>query len=102
VNHRTSSLYIKKSKSLNTLEDLVSSLDASYIVISFNNQGHISKEDMKRMLSKYGDVRIKSIDYQSFQSARLKESGNSQDVVEYLFILKKNESCISQPISMAA
>jgi len=89
VEHRQSSLYIKKTQSLPTLEDLIAKLDATYIVISFNNQGYISKTEMIDMLSKYGNVDVKSIDYSSFQSARLKSSGNDQNVQEYLFILKK-------------
>lgn len=101
VEHRNSSMYIKKNASFSVLEDLIASIDAAYIVISFNNQGYISKNEMIDMLSKYGDVTVKSIDYTSFQSARLKASGNEQDVKEYLFVLNKKEKEQVQ-LSMAA
>ena len=60
--------YNKKNKSLSILYDLCKKAKAKYILISFNSEGFITKEQMENML-KTGTVRtLKKIQYlQSFQ-----------------------------------
>lgn len=83
------SQYNKKDLALKSFEELVSDIDSKYLIISYNNEGFISKEEMEEMLSKYGELTTKGIDYVAFRGSRnLKE--RDIHVTEYIFILKKN------------
>ena len=71
-----------------TLEDIVSNLDSKYCIFSYNNEGFISKEDMEKMLSKYGNVKTTAIEYNTFRGCRNLRERNLK-TREYLFVLKK-------------
>lgn len=83
------SSYNKKTDALKSFEDLISNLDSKYIIISYNNEGIISYDDMCNMLSKYGTVEINNIEYNTFKGSRnLKR--RDKHTIEYLFVLKKD------------
>ena len=85
------SRYYKKRESLKALEELVSTMDAKYLIISYNNEGYISFEEMTRMLSRYGSLSVRQIDYHStYRNTRSKEKKDSS-VTEYLFVLNKRK-----------
>lgn len=80
--------YNKKEKALAAFEDMISNLQTKYAIISYNSEGFISLEEMKDMLSKYGQVEIKEIAYNTFRGSRnLKNRPIYVD--EYLFVLTK-------------
>ena len=82
------SLYNKKNEALRTFEQLVNDIDSKYLIISYNNEGFISYDEMVSMLSKYGELKIKNIDYIAFRGSRnLKE--RDIHTTEYLFVLNK-------------
>jgi adenine-specific DNA-methyltransferase len=82
------SQYNKKDKALKTFEELVSNINSKYLLISYNNEGFISLEEMENMLSKYGELKVQGIDYVAFRGSRnLKD--RDIHVTEYLFTLKK-------------
>ena len=85
------SSYNKKNEALKTFEELVKNLDSKYLIISYNNEGFISCDDMKEMLSKYGELEIRDIDYIAFRGSRNLKN-RERYTTEYLFILKKNLS----------
>lgn len=82
------SAYNKKSEALKTFEELVSNIDSKYLIISYNNEGFISLDEMQTMLSKYGRLTTKEIDYVAFRGSRNLKN-RSTHTTEYLFILKK-------------
>lgn len=82
------SVYNKKNEALFAFEDLIRDIDSKYLIISYNNEGFISFEEMKNMLSKYGDLKIKEIDYVAFRGSRNLQNRNTH-TTEYLFVLKK-------------
>lgn len=84
------SSYNKKNEALTSFEELVSDIDSKYLIISYNNEGFISLEEMTNMLSKYGELTIKNIDYITFRGSR---NLKNRDIhtTEYLFILKKKK-----------
>lgn len=83
------SSYNKKNEALKTFEELVGDIDSKYLIISYNNEGFISYEEMVEMLSKYGELKVKNIDYVAFRGSRnLRE--RDIHTTEYLFILKKH------------
>lgn len=81
--------YNKKNKAKSTFEGLIANIDAKYIIVSYSNEGFISTEDMKSILSKYGELEIKAKDYNTYRASRNLKNRNKY-VEERLFILKKH------------
>ena len=86
------SLYNKRNDVLNVFDELISNLDSKYVIVSYNNEGFISKNDMIDVLSKYGSLKVKDIDYVTFRGSR-NLNNRSKHTIEYLFILKKGIDC---------
>lgn len=82
------SAYNKKKKVIQVFGDLVSSVKAKYILISFNSEGFISKDEMIELLSSCGNVRVLESDYNAFRGSR-NLSGREIHVKEYLFLVQK-------------
>lgn len=79
----------KRRSALSSLEEVVSLLDAKYLIVSYNNEGFISLDDMQNMLTKYGAIKIIANDYNAFKGSR-NLNKRSLKTVEYLFVLKKS------------
>ena len=82
------SAFNKPYLALKSMEEIISSLDSKYILISYNSEGFISFEEMKNMLQKYGDLKTSKIKYNTFRGSRNLKNRNIH-VSEYLFVLKK-------------
>ena len=81
--------YNKKNKAFETFEQLIKDIDSKYLIISYNNEGFISLDEMQNMLSKYGVLTTKEIEYIAFRGSRNLKKRNPH-TTEYIFILKKN------------
>jgi site-specific DNA-methyltransferase (adenine-specific) len=68
-------------------EKIVKDSKARYIVMSYNNEGLLSKEAILKLLGKYGNVNCEEIPYERYSRTT---SGKSK-VVEYLFTWKRVE-----------
>lgn len=82
------SLFNKRKEALHSLERVVSSLDAKFVIISYNSEGFIQQDEMKSMLSRYGSVKTVETAYNAFRGSRNLRERNIH-VSEYLFVLKK-------------
>lgn len=78
----------KAKKSLLVMEDLCKKAKAKFILISFNSEGFIRKEEMQEMLSNLGEVTVFEKKYNTFRGSR-NLNNRSLHVNEYLFLLKK-------------
>jgi len=84
------SLYNKQKEALTAFTTLINKTKSKYIMISYNNEGFISYDEMIDMCQKRGDVRVFEILYNTFRASRnLKE--RNINVTEYLFLLKTND-----------
>ncbi len=82
------SVYNKVHESSHALEDLVSRINAKYVLISFNSEGFISTDEMKNILTKYGKVSMRECKYTTFRASRNLHNRNKH-VTEFLFLLEK-------------
>ena len=82
------SAFNKPYLALKSMEEIISSLDSKYILISYNSEGFISFEEMTNMLQKYGELKTVEIKYNTFRGSRNLKNRNIH-VSEYLFVLKK-------------
>lgn len=80
--------YNKQRKVFPVIENLISNLDAKFIIISYNSDGFMKKPEIEEMLMKYGTLKTISINYNTFRGSR---NLNERDlyIQEYLFVLSK-------------
>ena len=82
--------YNKRAKALAAMEDLVRTLPARYLLISYNSEGFITLAEMEALLQRYGRVERREISYPTYRASRnLRE--RSIKVSEYLFVLEKTK-----------
>lgn len=81
------SKFNQAKEALKTFEDLCNNAKAKYLLISFNSDGFIKKEEMVEMLSKIGNVTVMEKKYNTFRGSR---NLNSRDihVKEYLYLVE--------------
>ncbi|WP_169776828.1 DNA adenine methylase [Campylobacter mucosalis] len=82
------SVYNNKSKAPESFFSLVLSLKAKFILISFNSEGFISRENFEKELAKMGQVIILEQKYNTFRGSR-NLSARNLHVSEFLYVLKK-------------
>ena len=84
------SSFNKKRVAAESFTNLVSSLRAKYLMVSFNSEGYISKNEMINILEKVGTVTVLDISYNAFKGSRNLKNRDIY-VSEYLFIVKKHK-----------
>lgn len=83
------SSYNKRKQVCQVFYDLVNNVKARFVLVSFNSEGFISKEEMIELLSKCGTVQVLESQYNAFRGSRnLKE--REIHVKEYLFLVRKH------------
>ena len=82
--------YNVRAKALPLFERLVESLDASYILVSFNDEGFIPAETMLTTLSRFGTVETVTTRYNAFRGSRSFRN-RSVHVNEYLYLVEKRK-----------
>lgn len=84
-----------KRKLSDALTEVVSTLRARHLIVSFNNEGYLSRDDMLTILGAYGHVRVVELDFKRYVGAQIGiYSPKGQKVgrvshlrnVEYLFL----------------
>lgn len=78
--------FCKKGKVVTAFEQLIKKLDASWIFLSYSSESLVSKDDMLKLLEKFGTVTIEERDYKRFKSF---EYNDGNTVKEYIFCLQK-------------
>jgi adenine-specific DNA-methyltransferase len=84
------SSYCKKNEVRNSFEELIKNANFKYIFLSYNNEGLMTEEEVKSVMSTYGKYSLKTTNYQRFKADKT-ESRNHKatSTVEYLHILEK-------------
>ena len=82
------SVYNQKKKAAAALRRIIEQARAKFIIVSYNSEGFIGKEEMQEMLSEFGSLKTVEIKYNTYRAAR-NLSGRAAHVTEYLFVLRK-------------
>jgi len=82
------SAYNKRPKALAAFADLVGSINARYMLISFNSEGFISNKQMLELLGEVGRVESLETKYNTFRGSR-NLNGRDIHVTEYLYLVEK-------------
>jgi adenine-specific DNA-methyltransferase len=80
--------YNQKRKVANALEQLVRDTPARFLVLSYNNEGFVSRDEMEALLSREGKVEVVEQEYATFRGSRNLRN-RSLKVREILFVLEK-------------
>ena len=83
------SQYNKRPTAFESMKDLCTSLKARYLLISFSNDGFITKDDMLGLLTDIGEVQVYDKEYNTFRGSR-NLNGRDIHVKEYLYLVKKH------------
>ena len=80
--------YNVRAKSLPLLQDLLTTMDARFLLVSFSNEGFIKPAAMRAMLEQIGRVDALEIKYNTYRGSR-NLHGRSIHVTEQLFLVEK-------------
>jgi adenine-specific DNA-methyltransferase len=70
--------------------DLIEKANFKYIFLSYNNEGLMSIEDVKRTMSKYGRYELIEQPYQRFKADKTENRNHkATETMEYLHVLEK-------------
>lgn len=102
VDCRTSkSRFNSKRKLRDALEEVMHALRAKHLIVSFNNEGYLTREDIESLLGAYGRVRVLEIDFKRYVGAQIgvynpkgEKVGNVSHLrnKEYLFMVSQHAS----------
>jgi len=83
------SQYNRKKYAAETFRILARSIRAKYLLVSFNSEGFITREEMMDILCSTGSVKVFEFPYNTFRASRnLRE--RAIHVSEYLYVVEKN------------
>ena len=82
--------YCSKTMVQKSFEDLISDAEFKYIVLSYNNEGLMSMDAIKQIMSKYGSYQVFQKEYQRFRADKKENRNHLADkTTEYLHVLTK-------------
>ena len=80
--------YNVRARSLALMRDLLQSLDARFLLVSFNNEGFIATDEMLAMLEEIGSVEVMETPYNAFRGSR-NFNNRPIHVTEQLFLVER-------------
>lgn len=84
------SMYCGKKTVLSSFEDLIRDAQFRYIILSYNNEGLMSLQEIRQIMSKYGHYDITSQGYSRFRADKAENRNHIADkTIEYIHILEK-------------
>lgn len=95
------SAFNRKRQIHDAMKTIVNNLDVNHLVVSFNNEGHISKDEMVEILSSRGQVSIVTKDFKRYIGAQIgihSPSGTKVGEIshvrnkEYIFVVSGNDN----------
>lgn len=86
--HWNRSAYNKRIKAEEAMDSLIANTPAKYILVSYNDEGIISIETFRKILSKFGPVDLLQTDYNTYRGSRNLRD-RSIKVKELLWLLEK-------------
>ena len=84
------SLYCQKREVLTVFENLIKNASFKYIFLSYNNEGLMSANEVKRVFEKFGKYDLVTTEYQRFKADKTENRHHKATAtVEFLHVLEK-------------
>ncbi len=80
--------YNVKKKALPRLRELVTAVDAKFVILSFNDEGFVSPPEIREVLTEVGTVTEQRQPYTTFRGCRNLRNRSAQ-VVEHVYLIEK-------------
>ncbi|MGI9012763.1 MAG: DNA adenine methylase [Phycisphaerales bacterium] len=80
-----------KRKAIDALRHFFAAVDCRYLVVSFSNEGYVSREEMETMLELHGDVYIVEKDHKRYVGAQIGIYNPSGELVGKVSHLRNKE-----------
>tara|TARA_B100000902_G_C26935360_1_gene728352 strand:- start:377 stop:718 length:342 start_codon:yes stop_codon:yes gene_type:complete len=78
-----------KKSALDSMKKLLETIDAKYILLSYNDEGIISKDELIELLTSLQyTYELKQIEYNTYRGSRNLKARNNK-VYEYLWVIQK-------------
>jgi len=82
--------YCKKNLVLKSFEDLIEQAQFKFIFLSYNNEGLMSEEQIKKTMKNYGHYQLEKQSYQRFKADKTESRKHkASQTTEYLHLLEK-------------
>gem|GEM_PF-13944 len=78
--------YCSKNVVQNTFNELIKNANFKYIFLSYNNEGLMSENDIKTILSKYGKYDLFTTDYQRFKAKMIENILQTIGIQNYIIL----------------
>ncbi|MFN2312271.1 MAG: DNA adenine methylase [Spirochaetia bacterium] len=79
----------KRTGAMQAFRRVVEALDTRFLLVSFNSEGFISREDMVKYLSSIGRIEVLESRYNTFRGSR-NLRGRSIHLTEYLYLVERS------------
>lgn len=84
--------WCRTGKVLKSFEELIRHANFSYIFLSYNNEGLMSKQEVREVMERFGTYNLKKKRYQRFKADKTENRNHkAKETFEYLHILEKNK-----------
>lgn len=80
--------YNVRSKALPRLRELIGGVEASFVILSFNDEGFVSPPEIREVLNEVGTVTEQRQPYTTFRGCRNLRNRSAQ-VVEHVYLIEK-------------
>ncbi len=85
------SKYCSKASVLQEFDDLLKNANFKHIFLSYNNEGLMSTDEVKSIMSRYGNYSLRTTEYQRFKADKTENRNHkANSTTEFLHILKKS------------
>jgi len=82
--------YCKKGEVLNSFTELLKNAQFKYIFLSYNNEGLMSEETVKKTMEQFGKYHLETTKYQRFKADKTENRNHKANhTFEYLHVLEK-------------
>jgi len=82
--------YCKKNEVAKSFEELIKNANFHYIFLSYNNEGLMSEDEIRKIMKKYGAYDLTTKEYQRFKADKAENRNHkANSTFEYLHILEK-------------
>ncbi len=81
--------FCSKVRIKDVFQKLIDNINSPYILLSYNNEGLLTQEDLKEILIKKGSVKLYQIKYNKFKA---QQNVDGKYVYEYLWVLDKTKA----------
>ena len=90
IDNYNKSCFCKKTEVKKAFTDLINGLNCNYLVISYNNEGLLSVEELQKILLKKGGVKLYRIQYNKFKA---QQGVDKKFVEEYVWVVDTSKQC---------